>query len=961
MFLSFNLHLAAQVNIGFESAAPGSYATANGVNGWTVSSASYSSCNSPTVWTPGSAEFSVISTPYFGIPYLTTLPMSPLGGINVAQLNDLTPNSNITMLAQSFSVTNANCFFTYAVAMVFDGAGHVCCASPGANIFVKNCNGSLISGLTQSLSPAYCGSSLNYSVTGIVSWSNWQVHVIDLSAYIGSCVTIEIVCNECADGYHPGCLFFDAHCGGSLIPVTFAGISDDMIVNPVSPVNVCGWTMWDMASITAPPGFLSYTWTCPGGCQPALQNQQTYLAFWPSPGAVYTVNMTSVMGNVLSATYTLALTQTSIAAIGSSPSCPLSANGSATVIGTGSPGSPLGFTFSWNNSLGQVVSTTQVASNLAPGIYTVNIGGLCGFASATVAVGTKTNNTYALTNYHCLTQPAFLNAPTGGSNYQWYNNLSAISASLGGTASSYTVSSPPFLNFYRVAFTATTGCRDSVIYSFITTPPGNLAITSNQTICPNASNGTSTFSLTPALFQNSPPQGNSFYVQTAPATIFSSLVATPLTTFTLNNLNAGSNYTVSAFDGACVYSVSTTPYVYPQGLFNLTTTSNPVLCQGQSVQAFAVFTPTFLQSYQYVFSWVPNQFLSANNIPFATITPTAAPGTTSTIVYTVTATNTVNNCPAVTRTLSVLSLNPPTPTISPIPLLCSGDPLYTISVNPQGGVFSHSFPSYGVYGPFVTPAMAAPGIHTLSYSLPCIPAVTSTFTVVPQTTLAISGNNTICIGQSITLNALGQGSYTWSTGSSNPTISVTPPVSTIYTLSGYFANPICGSSASFQVLVYPLPALAVTGNTFICKDSPVSTTLVASGADVFYIWNTGKTTVMVVESPTATTVYSVTGYNATGCSSATTVTVMVDYCLGMETTVIADEPSVYPNPSSDTWWLKCPTPMTITIFDATGRVIYANTYEAGTHLIDTVPLDKGVYPTRINIGKTSGFVKLIRN
>jgi hypothetical protein len=58
-------------------------------------------------------------------------------------------------------------------------------------------------------------------------------------------------------------------------------------------------------------------------------------------------------------------------------------------------------------------------------------------------------------------------------------------------------------------------------------------------------------------------------------------------------------------------------------------------------------------------------------------------------------------------------------------------------------------------------------------------------TVLPDFTIsATSSQYTICAGESITLTATGAPGFTWSTGAQTPTISVTPSVSVIYTLSG---------------------------------------------------------------------------------------------------------------------------------------------------------------------------------
>jgi hypothetical protein len=86
-----------------------------------------------------------------------------------------------------------------------------------------------------SLAPgAGCQSSgTTYTVTNGGSWTNWQVKFIDLTPYIGTCVTFECWNNDCSFGGHYGCTLFDARCGGQLIGSGLSGVGGN-IPGPVS-------------------------------------------------------------------------------------------------------------------------------------------------------------------------------------------------------------------------------------------------------------------------------------------------------------------------------------------------------------------------------------------------------------------------------------------------------------------------------------------------------------------------------------------------------------------------------------------------------------------------------------------------------------------------------------------------------------------------------------------------------
>ena len=149
-----------------------------------------------------------------------------------------------------------------------------------------------------------------------------------------------------------------------------------------------------------------------------------------------------------------------------------------------------------------------------------------------------------------------------------------------------------------------------------------------------------------------------------------------------------------------------------------------------------------------------------------------------------------------------------------------------------------------------------------------IPApVTVTVNSLPAA--SISGNNTICQGQSTTLTASGGGTYAWNTGATTAPITVSPTTGTSYTVTVTGANG-CTNIATSSVTVSTAPTASVSAaSTTVCSGS--STTLTASGGSS-YSWSTGATTNPIVVSPTSATTYTVTVSNGS-CSSTTTITV----------------------------------------------------------------------------------------
>ncbi|MFC2100992.1 hypothetical protein ACFLRZ_04095, partial [Bacteroidota bacterium] len=132
-------------------------------------------------------------------------------------------------------------------------------------------------------------------------------------------------------------------------------------------------------------------------------------------------------------------------------------------------------------------------------------------------------------------------------------------------------------------------------------------------------------------------------------------------------------------------------------------------------------------------------------------------------------------------------------------------------------------------------------------------------------------DDTICLGDSIIINATGGNTYSWSNGQSTPSIKVSPNVQTTYTVTVTGDN---GCTASDDVTIYVLyPPIASAGpDKTICLGDSV--TLFASGG-VTYSWSSGQSTSNITVKPIVQTTYIVTVTNLNGCTATDDVTVYV--------------------------------------------------------------------------------------
>jgi len=242
---------------------------------------------------------------------------------------------------------------------------------------------------------------------------------------------------------------------------------------------------------------------------------------------------------------------------------------------------------------------------------------------------------------------------------------------------------------------------------------------------------------------------------------------------------------------------------------------------------------------------------------------------------------------------------PPEVTLGPDITVCPGQiSTLTPEVDPSADSYAwstgESTPSINV----------SPSVST-TYSVTvtndgCIGRDTIEVIIDPNGVIADAGPDVgICLNESTVLTGAGGGPgalYTWSTGQTGETISVSPSISTTYTLT--VSEGSCSSTDQVIVTVVPEPIADAGPDIEICDGE--STLLEASGGiqNIDYTWSTGQTGSDILVSPISTTIYTVT-VDIDGCIDEDDVLVTVldapdvdagppeEICLGESVTLIA--------------------------------------------------------------------------
>ena len=283
------------------------------------------------------------------------------------------------------------------------------------------------------------------------------------------------------------------------------------------------------------------------------------------------------------------------------------------------------------------------------------------------------------------------------------------------------------------------------------------------------------------------------------------------------------------------------------------------LCPGDTAQLNATGSTTY--------NWSPNTGLSNDTIA----NPSAGP--IDTVVYLL-AGDPVNGCPNV-DTLTIF-VNPIVPTnAGPDTALCSGDTL-SIGGNPTappGATFNWqpvaTMVNNTVGNPLVFPSAPTDYIvFTSSDTCTGVDTISVTVNALPN---ADAGNDTtICLGDTVQLQASGGITYAWNadTTLSNDTVSnpfAFPIDTNVYVVAITDTNG-CSAVDSVTLSSLPLPVIDAGLNQTICLGDTAQ--LSASGG-VSYIWSPGtslndSTLTNPLAAPNQTTTYVVTGFQLTG-------------------------------------------------------------------------------------------------
>jgi hypothetical protein len=220
-------------------------------------------------------------------------------------------------------------------------------------------------------------------------------------------------------------------------------------------------------------------------------------------------------------------------------------------------------------------------------------------------------------------------------------------------------------------------------------------------------------------------------------------------------------------------------------------------------------------------------------------------------------------------TFSFVTLgNPMYTTVTPSTGLCSG----LSSTLSASGVNSYTW-NNGSNNTNIVVTPASTQNYTImgTNNFGCVITTILTVTVLPLPNITANFTPTLlCVGKTATISATGATSYVWDTGATTSSTTVSPAVSTSYTVTGTDNNG-CANTDIVTVNVNTV-TIGVPATVSVCLGNTVSIT--AANA-VSYLWSTNAMFPTIYVVPTANTTYSVNAVDIHGCELQASVPVTV--------------------------------------------------------------------------------------
>ena len=742
------------------------------------------------------------------------LKMTPPNGAPACRLGNglvvdcgSTTEKSAARMSYTFTVTPSNSIFTYQYAVVLQDPGtatHTSTQKPKFTMYVKQ--GATQIGGACGIYEVTAGNGVGYtSIAGLstdcltdkVTYKNWTTASVDLGQWMGQSITVEFTTYDCTQGGHFGYAYISCYCGSVAITQKCSGTSD---------------------ILTAPPGFLGYSWSNGGGTGESMTVPN------PVNGTFYTCTCTAVTGCSVTLVDTIRANLVNVTV--NSPT--ICENQTATLTATGT-----GYTYNWSNALGTSATVNVSPTTTTPYTVTASEGGGCSnTVQSIVTVNPLPTGTTSSTLATCNNSNGTIQTVQTFNAYSW--NTTPVQT----TQTASGLSPGPYI----VTVTDNNGCVGTIT--------GN--VSSNSPVVLNTS-------FTPEYCSKS--NGSATVTATGGSGVYTYTWSNGQTTATATGLAAGP-YSVTVSDGVCPQNTSVT----------VTAVAPPTVAISNIIPAkcgVANGGATSLASGgtgACTYAWSNAQTTAAlTNVAGGTYTVTATDSKGCTATNSVV----IKSYPAVTATTSTIASTCtfPNGSITAIPAAGTGAYTYLWSNAATTVTVSNIIGGATTYNVTVTDSVGCTAKASGVVANNPGPNITGTANEETCTGL----NNGSVNGVNVT-GGTGTITYLWSNAAT--TQNITGLAGGSYTLTVTDQNG-CSSSKPFVVPTHALVSATATSTPEYCSKGNGTATGVCSLGDnnpatYTYAWSNAQTTATISNIVAAT--YTVT-VSDSHCSATTSVIV----------------------------------------------------------------------------------------
>jgi hypothetical protein len=641
-------------------------------------------------------------------------------------------------------------------------------------------------------------------------------------------------------------------------------------------------------------------------------------------------------------------------------------------------------------------SATLSATNIANPTAVVNtdavlqltVTDVCGSVVTSTVAADIAENPITITPANstiCINSSTTLTA-ANGSNYTWTptNDLSASNTAV-------VIANPTSTVTYTVNGTYGIGCSGSTNTTVTVNPLPVVNAGLDQTVCLNTPvvlNGAGATSYT---WNNNVSNGVAFTpasttIYTVTGTDANGCVNQDQVTISVNGLpgvNAGQDFAIcngfgatltgngansytwnnNVNNGVVFFPNTTQSYVVTgtgangcsnQDTITITVNNIPVvsLTNGGSscANGTVALSATTTNAYGGFWSATNGGGVLSPNVSNSNVVYNANPSDPSTVNFTYVA---FNQCGSTTANTTISVLGLPTVNAGLNQTACANSNV-TLTATSNGTVVWNSGLLDGVA--FLAAQGTTSYIATATGANGCTNTDTVTVTGLALPNVGAGQDQTVCAGESVTLNGSGANSYAWSNNVIDG-VPFTPTATGQYSVTGTGSNG-CSNQDNVNVTVNALP------NAIVISADPV--TLVASPAGATYQWINCATGQAIADADNDTLVatsnggYAVIVTNASGCSDTSECTIVDQVGIYFPESAFI---GLYPNPTNGIVTLELPADdgAIANVFDSQGKLIMSISNAKNGEQFDLSTLSTGVYTFRVTLNNLTHIQKVVKH